>query len=157
MLQTYSRKYDEISTIEKENCDGLFKVDACVFLGSKDLGRIALKLTIVEGRKVSKFLSGPSREAVTPPQLGALQDCIQLFDLTLSDLEKSLLNVSNSNSNFLAWRQAFDVETWLSAALTNQATCLEGFQKASGGRQITLSSNLHNVSRLLSNSLAAEA
>ncbi|GLJ09569.1 hypothetical protein SUGI_0112080 [Cryptomeria japonica] len=122
--------------------------------GSKDLGRIALKLTIVEARKVSHLLSQLSRVAVTPRQLGALQDCIQLFDLTLSDLEKSLSNVSNSNSNFLAWRQAFDVETWLSAALTNQATCLEGFQEVSGRRQISSSSNLRNVSRLLSNSLA---
>ncbi|GLJ09566.1 hypothetical protein SUGI_0112000 [Cryptomeria japonica] len=122
--------------------------------GSKDLGKIALKLTIIEARKVSHFLSRLSRMAVTPRQKGALQDCVQLFDLTLSDLEKSLLNVSSSNSNFLAWRQAFDVETWLSAALTNQATCLDGFQEASGGRQITFSSNLRNVSRLLSNSLA---
>ncbi|XP_057872545.1 pectinesterase-like isoform X2 [Cryptomeria japonica] len=122
--------------------------------GPMEIVNDAVSVDILAVEKAKAHLSGLSRVAVTPRQLGALQDCIQLFDLTLSDLEKSLLNVSNSNSNFLAWRQAFDVETWLSAALTNQATCLEGFQEASGGRQISFSSNLRNVSRLLSNSLA---
>ena len=84
-------------------------------------------------------------------QLDALEDCTQLFDLTLDELSKSLSNVT---ANSLKWRQAVDIQTWLSAALTNQATCIQSLQEASGSLQNILTKNVLNMSRVVSNSLA---
>ncbi|KAH9306471.1 hypothetical protein KI387_010875 [Taxus chinensis] len=121
---------------------------------SKDLGVIALNFTITEAKKVFEIISQIGGWAFSGRQLVAFRDCLQLFDITLDNLEKSLLNMNDSgNGESLAWRKAFDVQTWLSAAITNQGTCLEGFREASGGGQVTFSDSLRNVSRLLSNTL----
>nr|QIR83167.1 pectin methylesterase 9 [Cunninghamia lanceolata] len=122
--------------------------------GPIDLGRIALNVSIAEARKVFDLIARLGRWAFTGRQLIAFEDCLELFDITLDNLERSMSKVNNSNSNYLDWRQSLDVQTWLSSALTNQATCLQGFQETSGNQQSTVSNSLHNVSRLLSNSLA---
>jgi len=44
--------------------------------------------------------------------------------------------------------------TWLSAALTNQDTCLEGFEDTSGTVKDQMVGNLKDLSELVSNSLA---
>ncbi|GLJ09565.1 hypothetical protein SUGI_0111990 [Cryptomeria japonica] len=122
--------------------------------GALDLGRMALNVSIAEARKVFELIARLGRWAFNQRQLIALEDCLELFDITLDSLERSMSKVNNSNSNSLGWRQSMDVQTWLSAAITNQDTCLEGFQESSGNQQSSFSSSLHNVSRLLSSSLA---
>jgi len=146
----------------KSACDVTLDPKFCVstmsslFLGSvkansTDLGRMALRQSIIEAQKVIQILSRMRRLAFKGRQLGALQDCMQLFDLTLDGLSKSLSNVT---ANSLKWRQAVDIQTWLSAALTNQATCLQSLQEASGSLQNILTSNVVHMSRVVSNSLA---
>lgn len=116
-----------------------------------DLARMALRLSIMEARKVLQIISAISRWLFNGIQLYALEDCMQLFDLTLDDLSNSLSEVT---ANSLKWRQAVDIQTWVSAALTNQATCLQSLQEASGSLQNTLTPTVHNMSRFVSNSLA---
>jgi pectinesterase inhibitor-like protein len=113
---------------------------------------MALRLSIIEAQKVFQIISSYlGRWLFKGIQLDALEDCMQLFDLTLDDLSNSLSNVT---ANSLKWRQAVDIQTWLSAALTNQATCLQSLQEASGSLQNTLTNSVVHMSRVVSNSLA---
>jgi pectinesterase inhibitor-like protein len=91
----------------------------------------------------------------------AYEDCVELLHDTIYHLNASLVNMqAMSRKNPLSILS--DVNTWLSAALTNQDTCLEGFQHliiAAGGNA---KSNITNeikqeskkLSELISNSLA---
>ena len=83
---------------------------------SIDIGRMALRLGITEGQKVLQIISRLPRSTFKGRQLDAIEDCMQLYDLTLDDLSKSLSNVT---ANSMKWRQAVDIQTWLSVALTN--------------------------------------
>lgn len=47
-----------------------------------------------------------------------------------------------------------DVVTWLSAAMTNQDTCTEGFADVSGGVKQLMAQRLRDLSELVSNCLA---
>ncbi|GLJ09564.1 hypothetical protein SUGI_0111980 [Cryptomeria japonica] len=122
--------------------------------GFKDLARIALNVSIAEVREVIALISRLGQGAFNVKDLVALQDCQELLDITLDTLERSMSKMTNSNSNSWGWRQSLDVQTWLSAAIANQATCLEGFKETSGSQQTTFTNSLRNVSRLQSNSLA---
>ncbi|KAK9282344.1 hypothetical protein L1049_005261 [Liquidambar formosana] len=93
---------------------------------------------------------GLSQTAIT-----ALEDCQLLAGLNMDFLLSSFETV-NTTSQTLPSTQADDVQTLLSAILTNQQTCLDGLQTAASGWSATngLSSLLSNGIKLYSVSLA---
>ncbi|XP_078159138.1 pectinesterase-like isoform X2 [Carex rostrata] len=85
-----------------------------------------------------------------PIQQLAINDCLELLDESLDQL---LLAVSNLESKPNA--HVNDVLTVLSATMTNQYTCLDGFQNIKGENiRNYIKGRLHHVSHLVSNSLA---
>lgn len=75
----------------------------------------------------------------------AWADCVKLYDLTLLQLNQ-ILDLNRKPTDF-------DIQTWLSAALTNLHTCETGFFELNFTSNILpLMSN--NVSKLISNILA---
>ncbi|XP_039048285.1 probable pectinesterase/pectinesterase inhibitor 40 [Hibiscus syriacus] len=83
----------------------------------------------------------------------AIKDCLELFDYTaaelklvLSDLAPKRLPVSKNNKH--------DLQTFLSAAMTNQYTCLDGFARSDGHVRSIIKKGLHNISHHISNSLS---
>ncbi|KAJ3683677.1 hypothetical protein LUZ60_013904 [Juncus effusus] len=84
----------------------------------------------------------------------ALYDCLELLDQTLDDLSKasSALEKSSSSAQSIS-----TVQTVLSAAMTNQYTCLDGFAFApKAGTRVRpyIQGRLYHVAHLVSNSLA---
>ncbi|KAL4362006.1 hypothetical protein GQ457_04G039540 [Hibiscus cannabinus] len=75
----------------------------------------------------------------------AWSDCLQLYELTILRLNKTV----DSGSNF----DKDDAQTWLSAALTNLETCRNGFIEL-GVPDYLLPMMSNNVSKLISNTLA---
>lgn len=90
----------------------------------------------------------------------AQQDCVELLHDTLYHLNATLLHMSDLSGKRPSLLFIADVKTWLSAALTNQDTCLEGFQDLIGGGNATLQSTndilkeSRKFSQLISNSLS---
>ena len=87
----------------------------------------------------------------------AYEDCVELLHDTIYHLNASLVNMqAMSRKNPLSILS--DVNTWLSAALTNQDTCLEGFQHliiaAGGNAKSNITNESKKLSELISNSLA---
>ncbi|WOL10315.1 hypothetical protein Cni_G19070 [Canna indica] len=81
----------------------------------------------------------------------ALNDCLELFSETLDELILATSDLSANPSSYVD-----DVLTVLSAAITNQYTCLDGFAYVGhdGGYRRAIESRLRHVSRLVSNALA---
>lgn len=81
----------------------------------------------------------------------ALDDCVELFGSTISELHtvvSDLLKISSSPSKLF-----HDIQTLLSAAITNQYTCLDGFAYTDGNVRKRIDKRLYDIAHLLSSSL----
>ncbi|XP_012573331.1 probable pectinesterase/pectinesterase inhibitor 12 isoform X2 [Cicer arietinum] len=87
----------------------------------------SLQVAISESTKLFYELNnaGPN---IIESKRGALQDCNELQQSTLTSLKRSFSGISSSDSGKL-----IDARTYLSAALTNKITCLESLDSASDG------------------------
>ncbi|THU67317.1 hypothetical protein C4D60_Mb05t23370 [Musa balbisiana] len=81
----------------------------------------------------------------------AIDDCLDLFSQTLDELRAASAGLTSGASAHVD-----DVQTVLSAAITNQYTCLDGFSYVGkgGGYGSVIKRRLYHVSHLVSNSLA---
>ncbi|KAJ8898618.1 hypothetical protein K2173_004231 [Erythroxylum novogranatense] len=83
----------------------------------------------------------------------ALSDCVELFQDAIDDLHKSLGVLRNLDPSKFA-DQIEDVNTWLSAVLTGQDTCLDGIQSRRSRRLKMLRSRVLRATYFSSNALA---
>lgn len=102
---------------------------------------------------VDKYLHRGSTLSATAVR--ALQDCRTLGELNLDFLSSSFQTV-NKTARFLPSLQADDIQTLLSAILTNQQTCLDGLKDTASAWSVRngLSIPLSNDTKLYSVSLA---
>ncbi|CBI36882.3 unnamed protein product, partial [Vitis vinifera] len=118
------------STPDPSSCKGLVQSNKSANV--YDYGRSSLKKSIATSRKflslVDKYLS--ARSNLSAAAVRALQDCRFLGGLNLDYLLSSS-QVADANSKILSVLEADDVQTLLSALLTNQQTCLDGLQETS--------------------------
>jgi pectinesterase len=84
----------------------------------------------------------------------AVSDCIELLDDTMDDLRATTSDLEQRLSTS-SRPMMHEVMTVLSAAITNQQTCLEGFAYQKGGHlRRLIEPRINHISRLVSNSLA---
>ncbi|XP_014518708.1 probable pectinesterase/pectinesterase inhibitor 34 [Vigna radiata var. radiata] len=116
----------------------------------KDLLHISFNVTLQHFSKALYTSAAISYSTMDPRVRAAYDDCLELLDDSVDALARSLSTVSlgavgSANE---------DVLTWLSAALTNQDTCAEGFADAAGPVKDQMTNNLKDLSELVSNCLA---
>ncbi|KAK9161581.1 hypothetical protein Syun_007922 [Stephania yunnanensis] len=89
-------------------------------------------------------------------QMAALSDCLECFEDTMDNAARSaeeLRRLSSEKSTFEV--QMGNVETWMSAALTFEDTCLDGFDEVRKGKVVKqLRREVVKVSCITSNALA---
>ncbi|XP_027098794.1 pectinesterase inhibitor 6-like [Coffea arabica] len=120
--------------------------------------RAGVSVTISEAKLASQYLARlESRNTTRGRDRAALSDCIELFQDTLDNLHGSLGALRNFTG------QGFDSQmrsaiSWLSAALTDQNTCLDGFSgqdREDKMKQIQLlQKRVLNTTYMTSNALA---
>lgn len=125
----------------------------------RDLVHISLNMTLQHlNRALYTSAAINSVAAMDPRVRAAYNDCLELLDDSVDAVARSLTSVASSPSNGavrpLTSSSSDDVLTWLSAALTNQDTCAEGFADASGTVKDQMVNNLKDLSELVSNCLA---
>ncbi|XP_050220092.1 probable pectinesterase/pectinesterase inhibitor 12 [Mercurialis annua] len=109
-----------------------------------------LQTAISEATKLTTLISSAASSSnILQPQIGTIQDCQELHQITLSSLQKSVSRIQSNDKTKLA-----DARAYLSAALTNKNTCLENLASASGPLKSVLVSSLINTYKHVSNSLA---
>ncbi|KAL4178893.1 hypothetical protein AMTRI_Chr13g84480 [Amborella trichopoda] len=95
-----------------------------------------LKTTLSEIQKALSLLSKFTEFIPNFRQRTAIQDCVDLLDLSSDELTWTLSQTPNSGVSRPVFpatgRRKNDVATWLSAALGNQDTCLDGFEGTDG-------------------------
>ncbi|KAI3443498.1 hypothetical protein Pfo_000163 [Paulownia fortunei] len=109
----------------------------------------SLKTALSQGLKLSYLFSNTGRTNLVEKQRGTIQDCRELHQITLSSLKKSVSRISAADSRKLA-----DARAFLSAALTNKVTCLEGLNLATGPMKSSLVNSLTSTYMHVSNSLS---
>lgn len=63
-------------------------------------------------------------------QLGPVEDCLELMDLSVDRVRDSVFALASSSANTQSQSLA-DVHTWLSSLLTNHVTCMDGLDNTS--------------------------
>ncbi|XP_071708124.1 probable pectinesterase/pectinesterase inhibitor 12 [Rutidosis leptorrhynchoides] len=89
----------------------------------------SLNAAISEATKVLNLLSNTNNNNIHEKQMGTIQDCNELYQITLSSLNESLVQLTPApyDPDNLA-----DARDYLAAAATNADTCLEGLETAYG-------------------------
>ncbi|KAL6564165.1 hypothetical protein OROMI_015615 [Orobanche minor] len=86
-----------------------------------------------------------------PIELRALDDCLELFSVTVVQLNRINADLSSTKSPEIYYD---DLQTLLSGAMTNQYTCLDGFAFSKNNTRRFIEGRLKKISRHVSNSLA---
>lgn len=127
----------------------------------QDLVHISFNMTLRHVSKAFYASSGLSYATGADPRVrAAYEDCLELLDESMDALARSLSSVTSRGGDSeigpltSTAGSTEDVMTWLSAALTNQDTCLEGFEDTSGTVKDQMVGNLKDLSELVSNCLA---
>ncbi|KAA8545199.1 hypothetical protein F0562_019912 [Nyssa sinensis] len=115
--------------------------------------RAAIETTLNEARlaidMVTKFntLSINAREQI------AIEDCKELLDFSVSELAWSLVEMKKIRLGFKNSHYEGNLKAWLSAALSNQDTCLEGFEGTDRRVENFIKGSLAQVTQLINNVL----
>ncbi|XP_010266532.1 PREDICTED: probable pectinesterase/pectinesterase inhibitor 34 [Nelumbo nucifera] len=121
----------------------------------RDLVHITVNMTL---QRVGKALYGVSEianVAMDSLSRSAYEDCFELLEDSMDQLSLSLNSIAppgQRSGKPVGTTQ--DVLTWLSAALTNQDTCVEGLSGANGYVRSQMENRLKDLTELVSNCLA---
>ncbi|GAV92636.1 PMEI domain-containing protein, partial [Cephalotus follicularis] len=122
----------------------------------KLLVHTALNLTMTASQRTSKMMRKLAKNNILSPKEGvAMADCIEEISDSVDELNKSIGELGHINTSNFALTVS-DIQTWVSAALTDDGTCMDGVTEV--GMNIYLknliSKHIVKVAHLTSNALA---
>ncbi|KAF5729884.1 putative Plant invertase/pectin methylesterase inhibitor superfamily protein [Tripterygium wilfordii] len=123
----------------------------------KLLATTALNVTYISTQSTSKLMKRISRiHNLRPRVAAAVADCVEVLGDSVDELQRSIEEMGRAGGGPSFGIVMNDIETWVSAALTDDDTCMDGFGgKAMKGRvKMLVRKNILRVSRLTSNALA---
>lgn len=123
----------------------------------KLLTSTALNVTLDKARSTSAMMVRLSRaHGMKPREVGAMQDCVEELSSTVDELRRSIHEMGQikMSSNFGLIMN--DVQTWVSAALTDENTCSDGFTGSTmnGNTKMVVRNAILTIAHLTSNALA---
>ncbi|KAF8401172.1 hypothetical protein HHK36_014476 [Tetracentron sinense] len=123
----------------------------------KDIIEISLNLTTTAVEHnyftIEKLVASKN---LTEREETALHDCLEMIDETLDELHKTADDLKEYPNKKSLSQHADDLKTLLSAAMTNQDSCVDGFSHDGADKQVrqTLLQGQLYVHRMCSNTLA---
>ncbi|XP_057798363.1 21 kDa protein-like [Salvia miltiorrhiza] len=122
----------------------------------KLLANAALSVSLHTALSTSADMLKLSHAAgMTPREVGAMRDCVEELADSVDQLRKSMAEMNQIKaSNFPSIMS--DVQTWVSAALTDESTCMDGFagKLMAGGVKTAVRGKIENVAHMTSNALS---
>ncbi|GAB2279966.1 hypothetical protein Dimus_014603 [Dionaea muscipula] len=115
------------------------------------LALVAIRVSLSHARQTASYISNlkNSSPSVDPAAASALRDCCSTFGDAIYQIRGSLTQMrklgrgygsgsgSGSGYGYEAWRfQVSNVQTWMSAAMTYEETCLDGFDDVDEGSTV---------------------
>ncbi|XP_022776442.1 21 kDa protein-like [Durio zibethinus] len=124
------------------------------------LARVAIVISLSKARHLAAYVSNLSREAdygADQRATAALHDCFSNMDDAVDEIRGSLKQmrqlVAPGSESFRF--QMGNVQTWMSAALTDEDTCTDGFEDvAEGPMKTEVCERALKVKKFTSNALA---
>ncbi|KAA8522273.1 hypothetical protein F0562_012946 [Nyssa sinensis] len=120
------------------------------------LASTALNVTLSATRSSSVIMKKLSKsQGLSPREAAAMLDCVEEIGNSVDELKRSIEEMNYSGGpNFEL--QMSDIQTWVSAALTDDDTCMDGFagNAMNGKIKSTVRSYIVKVAHLTSNALA---
>ncbi|XP_076925244.1 pectinesterase-like [Bidens hawaiensis] len=97
-----------------------------------------------------------TRKGLTPREVGALHDCLELVSETLDELQKVEKDLEEYQTKKSLKQHASDLKTLMSSAITDQETCLDGFSHDGADKKVRkeLEKGQKKVEKMCSNALA---
>ncbi|EOA21570.1 hypothetical protein CARUB_v10001980mg [Capsella rubella] len=124
----------------------------------RDLAQAAVRISISHAQSAAKKLEAV-RDSVGKKKLekGPLVDCVEMIGDSVDELSRTLgvlkhLRVSGGSAKEFRWQMS-NAQTWASAALTDDDTCLDGFQGIDGEIKTEVKRWMTKVARVTSNAL----
>ncbi|KAL3731330.1 hypothetical protein ACJRO7_028238 [Eucalyptus globulus] len=126
------------------------------------LAHAAIAVSLVKAQRAAEYVSNLSREAdygADRRAAAALHDCLENFGDAADEMRGSLkqmrqLGAAGSGEQSFRFQMS-NVQTWMSAALTDEDTCTDGFQDvADGPVKAGVSRRAGAVKKVTSNALA---
>ncbi|KAK9143273.1 hypothetical protein Syun_012673 [Stephania yunnanensis] len=124
------------------------------------LANVALSVSLTCARSTSTFVLQLSKRGnLKPREAAAVRDCVENIGDSVSELQESLEEMRHLRGGGFEFNHKMtDIQTWVSAALTNEDTCMDGFEgddEANGSSvKNMVRSNIKNVAQLTSNALS---
>lgn len=120
------------------------------------LAMTALSVSISRSRSCASFVKKILKvRGIKNREYKAVQDCIENMGDSVDRLSQSARELGHVGEGEFLWHMS-NVQTWVSAALTDQNTCLDGFASPGmdGTLKTTITRTVLPVSQLTSNALA---
>ncbi|OWM84063.1 hypothetical protein CDL15_Pgr009310 [Punica granatum] len=120
----------------------------------RSIAQAAVKASLSRARSVSGFLrtQAPGKAHLSKREQAALNDCVEQLSDSIDELSRTLGELQHLKGKTFRW-QVSNAETWVSAALTNEDTCLDGFDGVDGKVKTDVRHKITRVARLTSNAL----
>ncbi|CAJ2655270.1 unnamed protein product [Trifolium pratense] len=116
----------------------------------------SLNVTLAAAKSTAALISTLAKShGLKPREVAAMKDCVEVLSDSLDELRRSINEMSHIRaSNFEL--TISDVQTWVSAALTDQSTCTDGFEEinSKGNIKTIVRRIIVQVAQMTSNALA---
>ncbi|XP_058104601.1 21 kDa protein-like [Magnolia sinica] len=125
----------------------------------RQLAQAALSVSLARARSASAFVSKLSRSnGMQPRDLAAMKDCVENMGDSVDRISQSIRElgrVGRSGSGSFQWHVS-NVQTWVSAALTDENTCVDGLAGPAkdGNLKAAVKGRVVHVAQVTSNALA---
>ncbi|KAL1060929.1 hypothetical protein V6Z11_1Z058100 [Gossypium hirsutum] len=127
------------SQVLSDACEGIDDRDLCLSNIQTHLQNLephapssvlhsALRTTLNEARQAIETMTRFTGLSVSYREQIAIEDCKELLDFSVSELAWSLTEMRKIRDGDTSAEYEGNLKAWLSAALSNQDTCLEGFE-----------------------------
>ncbi|KAJ4952280.1 hypothetical protein NE237_029112 [Protea cynaroides] len=127
-----------------------------VHMSPRRLAQVALAVSLSHARSTSDMVVSLSKENdMSPREAAAVADCIMTIGTSIDELQQSFGEMKNLGGPDFDLKLS-NIQTWVSAALTNEDTCMDGFEgdAMNGNIKNTIRSGIVIVAQLTSNALA---
>ncbi|XXG40703.1 hypothetical protein AAC387_Pa01g1353 [Persea americana] len=126
---------------------------ACSAKTPHDVALAAVSVSLHRANNVSAFASSlVGLRTGNKKERSALNDCIEQLSDSADQLARTVSELRHLRSVTFEG-QMNNAETWVSAALTNEDTCLDGFHGVDGAVKKAVRKKIVNVARVTSNAL----
>ncbi|KAI3808883.1 hypothetical protein L1987_24846 [Smallanthus sonchifolius] len=127
---------------------------ATIQVNPMELANAALTVSLKSAKSTSKVVRALAKGRDLSMRDGqAVADCLENMSDSVDEMKKSMVEMKELDGPEFNEKMG-NVKTWVSAALTDEDTCMDGFEEGDGKMKETIRGYIVNVAELTSNALA---